>query len=199
MHTNSARTLAVAMPLASPIGRRYRQHHRGSRRICLVVFAPPSWERSSDMIDPPRFPRHQKFARECGRRVHRWDENEGHSTRHSTRQRCGSARSGTVCFGRVGKDHDLTETALREWIKRAAIDAGKAPLDALTMAERAEIAEPRSREGATRSACSRLRAREARAQDARSRGERKALKSLVLQHGIGARSGCSMSRAELLR
>ena len=39
----------------------------------------------------------------------------------------------------VAKDLDLTETALREWVKRAAIDAGKGPPGALTTAEREEL------------------------------------------------------------
>lgn len=39
----------------------------------------------------------------------------------------------------VATDLDLTETALREWVKRAAIDAGNGPPDALTTAEREEL------------------------------------------------------------
>jgi transposase len=38
---------------------------------------------------------------------------------------------------------DLTETALREWVKRADIDAGEGPPDALTTDERAELARLR--------------------------------------------------------
>ena len=30
-------------------------------------------------------------------------------------------------IAQVAKDLDLTETALREWVKRAEIDAGKGP------------------------------------------------------------------------
>lgn len=40
---------------------------------------------------------------------------------------------------RVAKDLDLTETALREWVKRAEADAGKGPPGALTTAEREEL------------------------------------------------------------
>jgi transposase-like protein len=43
----------------------------------------------------------------------------------------------------VAKDLDLTETALREWVKRADIDAGKGPAGALTTAEREELARLR--------------------------------------------------------
>jgi transposase-like protein len=43
----------------------------------------------------------------------------------------------------VAGDLDLTETALREWVKRADIDAGKGPPEALTTAEREEMARLR--------------------------------------------------------
>ena len=39
----------------------------------------------------------------------------------------------------VSKDLDLTETAVREWVKRAEVDAGKGPPDALTTVEREEL------------------------------------------------------------
>ena len=39
----------------------------------------------------------------------------------------------------VSKDLDLTETAVREWVKRAEVDAGKGPPDALTTSEREEL------------------------------------------------------------
>ena len=39
----------------------------------------------------------------------------------------------------VAVDLDLTETALREWVKRADIDGGKGPPGALTSEERAEL------------------------------------------------------------
>jgi transposase len=41
--------------------------------------------------------------------------------------------------GKVAKDLDLTETALREWTKRAEVDAGKGAPGALTTAEREEL------------------------------------------------------------
>ncbi len=43
----------------------------------------------------------------------------------------------------VAKDLDLTETALRAWVKRADIDAGKGPPEALTTVEREELARLR--------------------------------------------------------
>ncbi len=43
----------------------------------------------------------------------------------------------------VAKDLDLTETALREWVRRAEVDAGNGPADALASAERAELMQLR--------------------------------------------------------
>jgi len=43
----------------------------------------------------------------------------------------------------VAEDLDLTETALREWVKRADIDASKGPPEAVTTAEREELARLR--------------------------------------------------------
>jgi transposase len=49
------------------------------------------------------------------------------------------AKAGDRTIAQVAKDLDLTETALREWLKRADADAGKGPADALTSAEREEL------------------------------------------------------------
>jgi transposase-like protein len=43
----------------------------------------------------------------------------------------------------VAKDLDLTETALREWVKRADIDVGQGPPGALTTVEREELSRLR--------------------------------------------------------
>lgn len=45
----------------------------------------------------------------------------------------------------VARDLDLTETALREWVTKADIEAGKGPPGALNMEERSELAELRKR------------------------------------------------------
>lgn len=42
--------------------------------------------------------------------------------------------------GQVARDLDLTETAVRAWVKQADIDDGKGPAGALTTAEREELA-----------------------------------------------------------
>jgi transposase len=48
-------------------------------------------------------------------------------------------KTGDRTIPQVAKDLDLTETALREWVRREEIDAGKGPADALTSAEREEL------------------------------------------------------------
>jgi transposase-like protein len=53
--------------------------------------------------------------------------------------------AGGRSIAQVAVDLDLTETALREWVKRAAKSAQKGPTDALTTAERDELGELRKR------------------------------------------------------
>ena len=50
---------------------------------------------------------------------------------------------GDRTISQVAKDLDLTENSLREWVKRADVDVGKGPPDALTTAEREELARLR--------------------------------------------------------
>ncbi len=50
---------------------------------------------------------------------------------------------GDRSIAQVAKDLDLTETALREWVSRADVDAGKGPPGALTSAEREELTKLR--------------------------------------------------------
>ena len=52
-------------------------------------------------------------------------------------------RVGDRSITQVAADLDLTETALREWVKRADIDAGNGPPEALTTTEREEMARLR--------------------------------------------------------
>ena len=52
-------------------------------------------------------------------------------------------RDGRHPISKVAGDLDLTETALRDWVKRAEIDAGPGLTGALTTAERAELAQLR--------------------------------------------------------
>jgi len=52
-------------------------------------------------------------------------------------------RVGDRSITQVAADLDLTETALREWVKRADIDAGNGPEGALTSDERAELTQLR--------------------------------------------------------
>ena len=53
--------------------------------------------------------------------------------------------TGGKTIAEVTEQFDLTETALRTWVKRAEADAGLGPPDALTSAERAELVELRRR------------------------------------------------------
>jgi transposase len=50
---------------------------------------------------------------------------------------------GDRSIGQVAKDLDLTENALREWVRNADIEAGKGPPGALTQSEREELARLR--------------------------------------------------------
>jgi transposase-like protein len=45
--------------------------------------------------------------------------------------------------GQVAKDLDLTETALRAWVRQAEVDAGQGAPEALTTDERNELARLR--------------------------------------------------------
>jgi transposase-like protein len=52
-------------------------------------------------------------------------------------------RVGGRTVGQVAKELDLTETALRAWVQRAEVDAGRGPPEALTTAEREELTKLR--------------------------------------------------------
>jgi transposase len=52
-------------------------------------------------------------------------------------------RAGDRSIARVAADLDLVETALRDWVRRADIDAGNGPPGALTTDEREELARLR--------------------------------------------------------
>ncbi len=49
------------------------------------------------------------------------------------------AKTGERSIGQLAKDLDLTETALRDWVRRSENEASKGPVDALTSAEREEL------------------------------------------------------------
>ncbi len=51
--------------------------------------------------------------------------------------------SGTKTAGQVARELDLTETAVRSWVKQAQVDGGKGPVGALTTAEKEELARLR--------------------------------------------------------
>ncbi len=48
-------------------------------------------------------------------------------------------RDGGKTIGQASRDLDLTESAVRQWVKQSAIDAGKGETGALTTADRTEL------------------------------------------------------------
>ncbi len=52
---------------------------------------------------------------------------------------------GDRTIGQVAEDLDLTETSLREWVNRDAIDSGSGPPEAMTTSEREELRDLRKR------------------------------------------------------
>lgn len=50
---------------------------------------------------------------------------------------------GDRTIAKVAEDLDLTETSLREWVKRAEVDAGRGAPGVLTTSEREELARLR--------------------------------------------------------
>jgi Transposase and inactivated derivatives len=55
----------------------------------------------------------------------------------------GLVRQGDKTIGALSSDLGLTESAVRNWVAQAEIDAGKGPPGALTTAERQELAQLR--------------------------------------------------------
>ena len=54
-----------------------------------------------------------------------------------------AASAPTKTIGALSRDLGLTESAVRNWVAQAEIDAGKGPPGALTTAERQELAQLR--------------------------------------------------------
>ena len=54
-------------------------------------------------------------------------------------------KAGDRSIRQVASDLDLTETALRSWVKRAQTDAGAGPAQVVTTPERDELTELRKR------------------------------------------------------
>ena len=50
-----------------------------------------------------------------------------------------------VLVGVVAKDLGLTDTAVRAWVRPAAVDGGRGPVGAVTSAERDELTQLRRR------------------------------------------------------
>jgi len=54
-------------------------------------------------------------------------------------QAVGIVRDSGKPVGTVARELDLTETALRSWVRQAEIDGGRGPMGALTTDEREEL------------------------------------------------------------
>ena len=54
-------------------------------------------------------------------------------------------RKGGQSIGAIASDLDLSQTAVRRWVRQAEIDSGGGPSGALTTAEREELAQLRKR------------------------------------------------------
>ena len=54
-------------------------------------------------------------------------------------------RKGGKGIAAIAKELDLTETAVRSWVKQAKVDRGQGPVGALTTAEREELSQLRRR------------------------------------------------------
>ena len=61
------------------------------------------------------------------------------SPRRSSRRRSGSACGTTAASGRVARELDLTESALRRWVQQYEVDHGPNPSGALTTEEKTEL------------------------------------------------------------
>ncbi len=55
----------------------------------------------------------------------------------------GLVRSSGKTVGQIARELDLTETAVRAWVRQAAVDAKRDPQGPLTSEERAELARLR--------------------------------------------------------
>ena len=60
-------------------------------------------------------------------------------TREFKAQAVRIVRESGKSVGRVARELDLTETALRSWVRQAEVDAGRGPAGALTTDERDEL------------------------------------------------------------
>jgi transposase len=54
-------------------------------------------------------------------------------------------RQGGKSIGAIAQELDLTETAVRDWVRQAEVDAGRGAPGALTSGEREELAQLRRR------------------------------------------------------
>ncbi len=95
--------------------------------------------------DPARVLWTSTEARQCAWR-RPWENDDAGSSRGSSRRkRSGCSGRGERSIGQVAKELDLTESALRNWVKQYKVDHGEGPREALTTAERDELRSLRRR------------------------------------------------------
>jgi len=92
-----------------------------------------------DSLNLPQFGRHPTSHGSTVGVVSWPNGNDGHSRRSSRRRQSGSSGTAGRPVGTVARELDLTETALRSWVRQAEIDAGRGSPGALTTEEREEL------------------------------------------------------------
>ncbi len=95
--------------------------------------------------DPARVLWTSTEARQCAWR-RPWENDDAGSSRGKFKKEAVRLfREGERSIGQVAKELDLTESALRNWVKQYKVDHGEGPREALTTAERDELRSLRRR------------------------------------------------------
>jgi transposase-like protein len=126
----------------------YRKGHKYLSVIADHVTGDPVWiaeGRSRDTVCPPPLPWTPRKARYCARSGPMGKRKRRVFTAEFKAETVRLCQLGGNSIAQVARDLDLTETALREWVKRAEVDAGKGPSGVLTSAEHDELKELRKR------------------------------------------------------
>src|SRR5437867_5986713 len=110
----------------------------------LVLAMKAFWPGSAAGLNLPRFCRHLRSHESAVGVCHGQTEAAGvHEEFKAEAVRL--VRESGKSVPTVARELDLTETALRSWVRQAEIDAGRGTPGALTTEEREELGRPRSR------------------------------------------------------
>ena len=96
-------------------------------------------------FDPARVLWTPTEARQCAWRRPWENDDAGSSQGSSRRKRSGCSGRASAASARSLRNWDLTESALRNWVKQYKVDHGEGPREALTTAERDELRSLRRR------------------------------------------------------